>query len=84
MAFDIEKFVKLPAVLVFVGIALAAVMLYIIDAHGFAGHLAKGVAVVDLPLSLSHGAHRSPSVANRLLDLRGIACRWWSAPMRNL
>ena len=53
MAFDIEKFVKLPAFLVFVGIALAAVMLYIIDAHGFAGHVAKGVAVVGLFVALA-------------------------------
>jgi len=48
MSFNIEKFVKLPAFLVFVGIALAAVMLYLIPAAGFVAHVAKGVAVVGL------------------------------------
>jgi hypothetical protein len=53
MSFDIEKFVKLPAFLVFVGIALAAVMFYLIDAHGFVGHVAKGVGVVGLFVALA-------------------------------
>ncbi len=53
MAFDIEKFVKLPAFLVFVGIALAAVMLYLIDAQGVTAHIAKGVGVVGLFVALA-------------------------------
>ncbi len=39
--FDIEKFVKLRSFLVFVGIALAAVMLYLVDAEGASAHIAK-------------------------------------------
>lgn len=48
----IEQFVKLPAFLVFFGIALAAVMLYIVKTSGF-GHVAKGIAVVGLFVALA-------------------------------
>jgi hypothetical protein len=50
---NLDKFVKLPAFLVFFGIALAAVCLYLVDAHGFGGHLAKGVAVLGLFIALA-------------------------------
>jgi hypothetical protein len=53
MPFDINKFVKLPSFLVFVGIELAAVMFYLVDAHGIVGHLAKGVGVVGLFIALA-------------------------------
>lgn len=53
MSFNIEKFVKLPAFLVFIGIALAAVMLYIIDAQGAWAHIAKAVAVIGLFVALA-------------------------------
>lgn len=49
---NIEQFVKLPAFLVFVGIALAAVFLYFVKTSGF-GHFAKGVAIVGLFVALA-------------------------------
>jgi hypothetical protein len=51
--FDIEKFVKLPAFLQFVGMFLVLGMLLVLDAHGVAGHVAKFVAFISLGVAFA-------------------------------
>lgn len=51
--FDINKFVKLPAFLQFVGMFLALGMLLLLDAHGVVGHVAKFFAFTSLGVAFA-------------------------------
>lgn len=53
MGFDLEKYVKLPAFLQFVGMFLVVGMLFLIHATGFVASTAKIVAFIALGVAFA-------------------------------